>query len=283
MKKIFYFLFAISFLITPLGCSSKDNGNGNGETPKPETAFRVMSYNILNGMKNDPSPNKSTYVNWIKAKNVDVLAVQEINFVETITTPGPIDEEEEFKKQAKRYGHDYVAILKKPGYKNHIGITSKYPIEDIVMVHQGMDHGYIKARINGYNILATHLDPYKYENRRREIKMVLDEIAKSGKSEKWILLGDFNSVTPLDEEKYLTDGNRYLNWLKDREDATHHNLVDGKIDYSIHQAILDSGLKDGLYEFNNKFTYPKDKSGRIDFIYISSDLVKNLSNSLVSR
>lgn len=274
MKRMINFLFTLLLISIPIGCSSSNNDESNYPPGEIDNTFKVMSYNILNGMKNDNSPNKTTYVNWLKAKDIDILALQEINFVEGLPTSTKIDEEAELKKQANRYGHNHVVILKKPGYKNHIGITSKYPIEDVVKVHEGMDHGYIKAKINGYNILATHLDPYAYENRQREIQLVLNEIKKSGE-QNWILLGDFNSVTPLDEEKYLNDGNRYLDWLKKYEnDGIHHNLVDGKIDYSIHQAILDFGLKDALYEINPDYSYPKDRAARIDFIYVSENLLK---------
>lgn len=237
---------------------------------KPSSAqvkMKIISYNILRGMERDTTEGKQHYINWLKLQDPDILALQETAKWK----------EADLQKQARLYNHPYAVLLKENNYC--VAITSKYPIEDATLVTENMNHGFIKARINGYNVLVTHLSPYTYTKRREEIAIILSAINKSGEKEKWIVAGDFNSVSPLDSMLYIKS-DRYLNNMKDlaKKYSSHDNLIDGdKLDFEVHQKILDFGLIDALPSFNKN--YKITRPGRIDFIYVSKDLENKILNA----
>lgn len=44
-----------------------------------EKTFKILSYNVYWGMKEDTTANKSKFAEWIKAQDADVVALQEMN------------------------------------------------------------------------------------------------------------------------------------------------------------------------------------------------------------
>ena len=138
-------------------------------------------------------------------------------------------------------------------------------------VLDNMWHGFIKFKVEGYNVIVLHLNPHLYEARRREIRTVLETVKQSGPFEKWIIMGDFNTVSPLDSAVYA-DG-KYLQRKKEQEKVhtRNNNLPDGQLDFAVSQAILDFGFVDAGWA--DKENYSKDGfKRRIDFIYVSPDL-----------
>lgn len=124
-----------------------------------------------------------------------------------------------------------------------------------------MTHGCLLAEVTGYRIAVLHLDPFSYRKRQEELSLVLKTIEKvrhlSGKKN-WILMGDFNSFSPMDRTAY-TD-NRYRNRILEQplENPHRNNLNAGAIDYSIHYKLLDEGYVDALKTKYPEFihTYP---------------------------
>jgi len=225
--------------------------------------LKLISYNILEGMKMDTTSGKSAFVEWVKEKNPVILAIQEANSF----TQASLEE------LAHKYGHPYAVLVKEKGYPT--ALTSKYPIVNISKVTDNMTHGFIKAQIKGINIIVLHLNPHNYLKRREEIAVILETIGSSNQK-KWMIMGDFNSLSPLDSLRYA-DGKLLQRALENaKANPTKLGLLDGKqFDYLVQQKILDYGLVDAF-----KLMNPKNLNyNRIDYIYLSKDLKDNVTRT----
>lgn len=226
--------------------------------------LRVLDYNILEGMKNDSTKGKQEFVNWVKSQNPDIVALEECNKFTQLS----------LEDMAHRWGHPYAILLKQTGYP--VAITSKYPIVNVQKVLDNMWHGFIVCRIKDLNVIVLHLSPHVYKKRREEIDEILATIAAAPSQKKWMIMGDFNSYSPLDKDNY-NDGKevKFLQGLQAKY-PTHENLIDGKyLDFQVHQKILDFGLKD-----TGKMIEPGSlPKRRIDFIYVSKDLISQVTAS----
>ncbi len=228
----------------------------------------VLSYNILEGMKTDISTNKQLFTAWVGIQNPDIFAIQEANGFTEVT----------LAELAKSYGHNYSALVKLTGYP--VALTSKYPITEVERINNGMTHGFIIAKILDYNIVVLHLNPHNYEIRRSEIKIVLDKIAANKATSKLLVMGDFNSYSPLYAANFANG--TLVNTLKQRELANpgQKYLDNGQLDFKVQQSVLDEGLLDVIYELEQKD--PKNAktinptTNKIDYIYASKDLMPNV-------
>ncbi|WP_343535682.1 endonuclease/exonuclease/phosphatase family protein [Pedobacter sp.] len=227
--------------------------------------LRILSYNILEGMKTDTTKGKQQFVEWVKNQDPDIFAIQEANKFTA----------ESLAALAKSYGHNYSVLVKEKGYPT--ALTSRYPITNVEKINEGITHGYIVAEVNGYNIVVLHLNPHNYLTRRTEIAAILAKIKERKMTKKLVVMGDFNSNSPLDKANYA-DG-QLLKRLKDAQakNKNHNNLVNGnELDFEVQESILDFGLVDII-----KHLAEKDPANaaeinpakhRIDYIYVSKDL-----------
>ena len=147
-------------------------------------------------MKKTKSENKeyaSIQIFQNRAQNTDILALQEVNRFT----------KESLGRLARAYGHPYVALSKEKGYP--VALTSRYPIEQPHIIREPMTHGCLIAEIAGYRVVVLHLDPFSCRKRKDELQLVLHTIEHerrlSGK-DNWILMGDFNSFSPIDQSAY---------------------------------------------------------------------------------
>jgi exodeoxyribonuclease III len=255
MKKIFRLLF---LLLLPAFAAVA------------QTPFKILSYNILEGMKTDTTKGKQQFVAWVKDKNPDVLALEECNGFTQKT----------LEELAASYGHPYAVIVKENGYPT--GLTSKYPIANIRKINENMTHGFIMARIEQFNIVVLHLNPHLYKKRRAEIAQVIKNISLETDKKNWVIMGDFNSHSPLDKDR-MTNG-RVITVQKAAavKNPKIENLVDGEtIDFTVQQSMLTAGFTDAGYNYNNKVKASTGKGiivtdSRIDYIYTSKDLEKKI-------
>lgn len=232
--------------------------------------LKVLSYNILEGMKTDTTKGKQLFVEWVKDKNPDVVALQECNGFTQLT----------LEALAASWGHNYAVIVKESGYPT--GITSRYPIINIQKTNENMTHGFITCWINGYNFCVLHLNPHKYLKRRAEIAQVLQTLALRHPENKWLMMGDLNSLSPLDSNR--VNKTNFVARQKEAAAKLSHvsNLQDGQVvDYQVQQKILDAGFIDAGRQWDmaeikrtGKTTINSDT--RIDYIYLSKDLAKKL-------
>ena len=168
-----------------------------GTSVQPET-LRFISYNILEGMKLDKAQNFDNFVDWVKEKDPDFMALCECNAFT----------EESLTALAGRYGHPYAILCKESGFP--VGLTSKYPIElrNRLLEDVPLWHGAIHTRIKDINVVVLHLYPFgTYPNgqgaagtgntyRDREINCILDSTIRRYPVEPlWLMAGDFNSYS----------------------------------------------------------------------------------------
>lgn len=240
-------------------------------TAGAQDTLRVLSYNILEGMVKDTTRGKQVFADWVKTHRPDVVALQECN---SFT-------QKSLEELALSYGHPYAVIVKENGYPT--GLTSRYPIAAIQKINENMTHGFIMAKIGKFNIVVLHLNPHKHKKRRAEIAQVLANIELQSDKKNWFMMGDFNSVSPLDRERLEKSG--YLDKQKAamaKRPTVLDNLANGtEIDYEVQQSILTAGFIDAgkLYDEKEKARTGKSiilSDSRIDYIYVSSDLKKKI-------
>jgi exodeoxyribonuclease-3 len=211
----------------------------------------------------------------------DVLAMQEV----TGFTQASLE------KLAQSYGHPYAVLLIE-GEKYPVALTSKYPIVNVQKVSDNMDRGFIMARIKDLNVVCLHFTPFDYRKRAQEVDLLLAHINAQPVKQPWILLGDFNTVSPLDSAMYR-DGRMVANYQAyEKKYPPIQKLSNGQLDYTVIEKIMANGFTDALKTTTPelvKTVHPKrfePKSGtdvpsRIDFIFVSKDLVKKIAAARV--
>lgn len=199
-------LWCMLLLALCMATSCEDGGEqGEYLRAEPEEelevdTLRLISYNILEGMKLDQTTGKTELAAWVRSMNPDILALQEANKFT----------QESLERLAASYGHPYVVTNIKKGDNYPVALTSKYPVEVIAKITEGVSHGAIHVRIRGVNIVVLHLWPHATGSngyadgnsyRMAEITAFLDGTLKAHPGEvRWLMMGDFNSVSPLDAD-----------------------------------------------------------------------------------
>lgn len=250
-------------------------------TGSAQQSMRFITYNILQGMRLDSVAGKPAFVAWVKKMDPDVLALQEVT---GFTQAG-------LEAIAAAYGHPYAVLLVE-GEKYPVAVTSKYPITAVRKVYDNMDRGFILSEIAGYQTAVVHLTPFDYRKRRQEIALLLAEINHIKSSDKWVLMGDFNTVSPQDSAAYrdgrLAEGYRRY----EQKYAPIFKLDRGALDYSVIQAVLQNGFVDAVKLKEPSFqktVHPKafepkaspDIASRIDFVFVSAALTKKVVRARV--
>jgi len=246
-----------------------------------ENKLRIISYNIFVGMQLDTAAGKPNFTAWLREMQPDILALQEV----TGFTQASLE------KLAKDYGHPYAVLLVE-GEKYPVALTSKYPIVNVQKISDNMDRGFIIARIRDINVVCLHFTPFDYRKHREEADLLLAYIKAQPSRQRWIVMGDFNTVSPADSTHY-SDGRMVANYTAyEKKYAPIKKLADGQLDYTVIGKVLDNGFTDAVRlkaPVFVKTVHPKrfepktgtDASSRIDFIFVSKDLVKNIAAARV--
>ena len=221
-----------------------------------KTRLRVITFNVLNGFKNDDRRHEQAVV-WITSQKPDVVALQELNRYT----------EEKLKNDARLWGHPYVQLCKvKSGY--HLGLTSRKPIKNVHFItKEGLWHGIFHGQTHGIDFFVLHLAPNTEDIRLMETKIVLNEIQKIQPSNRpTILLGDFNSLSRLDNDFYQRELKH-----EPKYSVMDHYLNRGWVDlvHQHHGTTIEkqSSIPSLLIE-------TKSGSWRIDYILASTQLAK---------
>lgn len=212
-------------------------------------------------------------------------------------------ENAQWKALAGRYGHPYHAVS---AYKDDYPqvITSKYPIRTVLRLGSGVNHGsgHYQVTVGGktVNFVSLHLWPQKYapqywndphgqiesaknfegyEHAAKEVQRILAAtIATSGHGENWLIMGDTNSISPLDEDYYYTESYSRYN-------------TDGEKWVLPHKVFLEeSGTKYGMqlydmlrqgegsyYTGSGRFMTSTGGFARMDIMYGSESMRKRVS------
>ncbi len=255
-----------------------------------DSTLKVISYNIWNGFDwgKDTLRHKEA-LNWISSQKPDVVAMEELNGYT----------KEKLLIDAKAWGHSYAEILKTSGYP--VGITSNKPIIIKERIMDNMHHGALHCQTWGIDFFVVHFSPFSYEKRHEEANIILSKLSEiKNEQNKYIILGDFNAVSPFDADFY--NGNeKMMKRMRDYEAKNDHvrNLFFNELEYGVLSAFLSFPLIDVVqkytYELDERISCPtqiveKEKneekpsnSSRIDYILVSPFLANICTNAKVSN
>ncbi|WP_117879660.1 endonuclease/exonuclease/phosphatase family protein [Aureibaculum luteum] len=251
-------------------------------------SLKVISYNIWNGFDwGKDIDRKSKFIDWINMQKPDVFALQELCGYT----------QEKLLTDAKKWGHNYAEIVKTSGYP--VGITSNKPIEVKENILEGMHHGALHCKSAGIDFLVVHFSPFSYKKRHEEAKIILDKLGDiSKRQKKYIVLGDFNAVSPFDADLYKNKP-KLISESKASEEKHSHvrNLFHGELEYGVLGTFLSSQLIDVTQKhtsgWDDRVSCPTqifetekgderhESSIRIDYILTSPLLSKQCINAKV--
>ena len=253
--------------------------------------LRVLCYNTYYVFSNGTEVEAATA--WISEQAPDVVALQELTNIE----------DARLAELAAGWGHGHSALLKTSGFS--VGLTSRYPIEVVDRLLDGLHHGSLHARVRGIDVFVVHLSPFEWKVREREAALLLAKIKPLlDQGEEVLVLGDFNALSAKD--KRLLDAQPEL-MEKARNSEVEHdhvrNLRDGEFDYGVMQRFFDAGLQDvvlpqfegvGQKAGESRWTFTtgiwtEEKSSapeggnRIDFVLADATLARTVASAEIPR
>ena len=154
----------------------------------------------------------------------------------------------------------------------------------------GMRHGCIHAKILDYHFYVTHLEPHSYLNRKLEIEIIKNDIREHAATEKVLIMGDFNNMSPQDSLAYNNEEKMRLVKASEDSNPEVHILNNGKIDYYAVQAMLDIDFYDSwrlfhtVYEKSAPTKVRKHNNyTRIDYIFVNKTLKPDCLNAVIIK
>ncbi len=227
MKRNLIMLLSAALAVVLLSVSCKQE--------QKQKTLRLLYWNIQNGMWDGQNDNYDRFVNWVKAQNPDVCVWCEAQSIWLTDSDKAMPKEDRYLEKnwgelAARYGHKYWGI---GGHRDNYPqvITSKYPITYVDKIvgeepDQVVTHGagWATIEVNGktVNIVTLHTWPAshafrakdheasKAENggdkyRAMEMKYICEHTIGTvleAKDQLWMMMGDFNSRSRVDNDKY---------------------------------------------------------------------------------
>ena len=254
--------------------------------------IKILYWNIQNGMWDDQQNNYSNFVEYVKSLDPDICIWAEAESLYHSGSNQKLKKEEQYLPWnwdilAGRYGHRYTLISGKRDSYPQV-ITSKFPLkivkritgdgEDIIVAHGAGWARVELGRGSVLNLVTVHTWPHKYaygaadkdasaaQNggnyfRAAEIEYICKETVGTvpqAKGQLWLMAGDFNSISSVDNYHYGND-------LSDPVFLV-HDYVRANTPY------ID--LIESLYPGEFK---PSTQSGkRIDMVYVTPALFKKV-------
>lgn len=256
------------------------------EAEGPPATLRVLTHNVYMGFQRANEPHHGAWLEWVAGQKPDVVSLQELNGYTA----------EKLAEDAAAWGHPHSVLLKEDGFP--VGLTSRWPIEEVVRLREGFHHGMLRGKVRGVHIYVIHFHPSDWQHRVREAGLLAQDIAAlTDDDPKIILAGDFNGFSPEDREYYKQEPALvpFFEMLDQRSERA-NNLNRGRIDYGGIQAILDQGFVDLQVRFReagDEFvgTFPSPlvadadhgPDRRLDYIFVSPNLADKVSDFLVLR
>lgn len=221
------------------------------ENPSPiqdsdRSTIRVMTYNIWNGFDwGKDSIRHQNCIEWIKSQQPDVVALQELCGYT----------EDKLKEDAAKWGHQYVELLKTNGYPT--ALTSNRPIQLKERIVKPFWHGLLHCETYGIDFFVVHLSPADCNIRLDEARRITERI-KNLENDSFIILGDFNSLSPMDAHR-LEANTELRDRARGNNNKKHSNLRLGEFDYSVISEFLALPAVDvslGKVGLENGYTFP---------------------------
>ena len=255
----------------------------------------ILIWNIQNGMWSDQGNSYDNFVAWVKTYKPDVCIWCEArsNYQTGSKVAMPKDQcylPDGWGELAARYGHSYWS---KGGHRDNFPqvITSRYPIHtvkriignsaDSVVTH-GAGHFQLVINEKILNFVSLHTWPQKYTfgvsgteaqkesqagnggdyYRLKEITYICDHTiakAKDPDNEWWLMAGDFNAQSSLDNDTYG------------------YSLNDTR--FLVHDYVLENTPYIDVIKEKHKAEFKTTTSGksRIDLVYCSPAMMRNVT------
>ncbi len=241
------------------------------------TKFKVLSYNTYEGFRGDTA-RIAKFKQWIDTLKPAVIAFQEMKGF------GPTG----LKSFAASMGYNYSLIHHVNGLP--VALVSKYPITDIKSKPSTLH--LIEASVLDYHFFVIHLNPDTYEKRKEEIATILSRASQIPRSEKVLMMGDFNNMSPQDSSFYDNNATK-MNLVRASEANNPGTKVlnNGKIDYSTIQSMIDSGYHD-TWKYQRMTKYDKSAPTklrthgnftRIDYIWMNGTLLNSYADAYLVK
>lgn len=264
------------------------------------SARKLISWNIQDGMWSDQANNYDNFVEFIKATDPDVCVFCEAKTThlesgQEAYLPANWD------KVAARYGHQYVylaqdqdnspqVITSKYPIKNMKRIAGS---QDTVVGHGA---GWVQIRMDGktYNIVCMHAMPFAMgggrpqggrpqggmgpgrgmgsggrgggsdEFRKKEVEYVCNQTIltrKHPEHELWLMMGDFNSISSLDNDHYKLSADSSIYCVHDyiRNNTPYIDVIANK--------------------HPGEFIQSSQNGRRIDFIYATEPVIRQIKSA----
>ena len=244
---------------------------GRRPAKKEQRTIRLIDYNIADGMWYDQYNRYDRFVEWVREQDPDILAICEgathwNEHKKTVSKEQmPRYLPDSLHLLARRWGHPYTVVG--PYQDNYpVAFTSKYPIELVQRIGEGLSHGALHVRINGINYVVLHLWPQRYSMRDKsrsdnggeafrveEMERILDATIRNPEfagEKHWMMMGDFNSHSPLDQPYH------------------------GTRNYDVHNLVREAYPHDIVGDLHRGRFVPSTVGGkaRIDFIYCTDEI-----------
>lgn len=259
--------------------------------------LRVLYWNIQNGMWSDQGHGYDNFVEFVKSNDPDICVWCEAESRYRTDTADKMSGCEEaylpwnWDVLARRYGHDYVLVCGKRDTFPQV-ITSRYPIrivkringngDDILVIH-GAGWAQVQVGRKTVNVVTLHTWPQKYayqaqdrkasaarqegdEFRAREMEYICGQTTGSvpeASSQYWMMLGDFNAISRIDNHVYKLpeDDKAFLVHDYVRNNTPYVDVIDGMHPGDFRKSHL-----------NGK---------RIDFVYMTPPLFRRVRSAEV--
>lgn len=252
-------------------------------------ARKLISWNIQNGMWSDQANNYDNFVEFLKTTDPDICV-----FCEAKTTHLESGQEPylpaNWDKVAARYGHQYVYLAMEQDNSPQV-ITSKFPINNVKRIAgNGSDtivgHGadWVRIEMDGktYNIVCMHAMPFAMgrgmgfggpgggggndEFRKKEVEYVCKNTiltSEHPENELWLMMGDFNSISSLDNDHYGLSADSSIYCVHDyiRNNTPYIDVIANK--------------------HPGEFIQSSQNGRRIDFIYATQPVIGQIKSAQI--
>ena len=210
-----------------------------GTTVSAKRNVRLLYWNVQNGMWDGQTDDYLRFTDWVKQQQPDVCVwCEAVKLYITNTADREVETEEQclqrWQRLAARYGHKYIYLSAHPDNYPQL-ITSRFPFEPVKLIRGNQDtivcHGASwyttkigRKRLNfvslhtwpqayGYNVPKEQREQSARERggdtfRRAEMEYICRQTIlthKNAEKELWAMMGDFNSVSRVDNTKYQFD------------------------------------------------------------------------------
>lgn len=267
-----------------------------GKTARRPQSVRLLYWNIQNGMWDGQTDDYRRFTSWVDSLKPDVCVWCEAQSIWRTNSDKALPREERqlpgrWPELAARYGHTYIYIGEHRDNYPQV-ITSRFPLTNVkrlggnadTLVAHGAGWAQMQVGKQSINLVALHTWPQAYaqgakdreqsiaghggdRQRRMEVEYIYRHTLGSvpdGDRQMWLMMGDFNSRSPLDNFHYHYAPEDPRFW-------TQGFILE-------HTPYIDIIA----YRHPRQFIYTST-GGRIDFVYCTRPVYERITEARVIR